>query len=360
MKRLGRYISHEILRPFAVISLILAGLFSSFNAARYLESAVTETLGMSLIVKLILLKTVIAMEVLIPIAFYAAIIVALGRMHRDQEIIVLRSAGINENFVVKTVITVALPVAVLVGLLSIYGRPWAYDTIYKMDNSASSELDVDRYQAGRFYGNETSGRIIYINKKINADNSLEGIFHYTREDNQSDIILAKQGFQVRSGDYQPPQLHLLNGTMYRVGVAGTRESIIHFSRFVFMPDTDTAMDYQRKSAPTLQLGDSADTRDIAEFQWRISRPFATILLALLAIPLSRSSPRQGKGEKIVAAAVIFAIYYNLSGLAQTWVEQGFVGTIPGVWWLHILMLIIVIRVLSPGFGKKPAVQHAHT
>lgn len=320
----------------------------------------TETLGMFLIVKLILLKTVIAMEVLIPIAFYAAIIVALGRMHRDQEIIVLRSAGINENFVVRTVIMVALPIAVLVGLLSIYGRPWAYDTIYKIDNSANSELDVDRYQAGRFYGNETSGRIIYINKKINSDNSLEGIFHYTREDNQSDIILAKQGFQVRSGDYQPPQLHLLNGTMYRVGVAGTRESIIHFSRFVFMPDTDTAMDYQRKSAPTLQLGDSADTRDIAEFQWRISRPFASLLLALLAIPLSRSSPRQGKGEKIVAAAVIFAIYYNLSGLAQTWVEQGFVGPIPGVWWLHILMLIIVIWVLSSGFGKKPQVQHAHT
>jgi len=360
MKRLGRYISHEILRPFAVICLILAGLFSSFNAARYLEAAVSETLGMLLIMKLILLKTVIALEVLVPIAFYAAIIVALGRMHRDQEIIVLRSAGINENFVVKTIITLAIPVAILVGILSIYGRPWAYDTIYQMDNSASTELDVDRYQAGRFYGNETSGRIIYINRKTDADSTLEGVFHYTRENNQSDIILAKHGYQVRSGDYRPPQLHLLDGTMYRVGVTGARESIIRFSRFVFMPDAITAMDYQRKAAPTLQLGDSADTRDIAEYQWRISRPFATVLLALIAIPLSRSSPRQGKGEKIISAAVIFAIYYNLSGLAQTWVEQGTVATVPGVWWLHTLMLIIVIWVLSPGFSKKTAVRHAHT
>jgi lipopolysaccharide export system permease protein len=360
MKRLGRYISHEILRPFAVICLILAGLFSSFNAARYLEAAVSETLGMFLIVKLILLKTVIAMEVLVPIAFYAAIIVALGRMHRDQEIIVLRSAGINENYIVTTIIKLALPVAILVGILSIYGRPWAYHTIYQMDNSASTELDVDRYQAGRFYGNETSGRIIYINRKVSADNTLEGVFHYTRENNQSDIILAKQGYQVRSGDYRPPQLHLLDGTMYRVGVTGARESIIRFSRFVFMPDAVTAMDYQRKAAPTLQLGDSTDTRDIAEYQWRISRPFATVLLALIAIPLSRSSPRQGKGEKVISAAVIFAIYYNLSGLAQTWVEQGTVASVPGVWWLHTLMLIIVIWVLSPGFSKKPAVRHAHT
>ena len=172
MKTLGRYVSIEILQPFVVISLILAGLFSSFNAARYLETAVTESLGLSLIFKLIMLKTVIAMEVLFPIAFFAAIIVALGRMHRDQEIIVMKSAGINETFIIKTVITLGIPVAIMTGMLSMYGRPLAYDTIYKMDNSASNELDVDRYQAGRFYGIDNSGSIIYINSRNNRDNML--------------------------------------------------------------------------------------------------------------------------------------------------------------------------------------------
>lgn len=360
MKKLELYIAYEILRPFAVISLIVAGLFSSFNAARYLEEAVSQTLGMFLILKLILLKTIIAMEVLFPIAFYAAIIVALGRMHRDQEIIVLQSSGINERFIVKTVLTVVIPVGFMVGLLSIYGRPWAYDSIYQMDKSASTELDVDRYQAGRFYGIQASGRIIYINAKNNSDNKLEGVFHYTRKDNQSDIILAQHGYQVRSGDFQPPELHLLNGTMYRLGRADARESTIRFSKFVFMPDAVTAMDYQRKAASTLLLGDSTENRDVAEFQWRVSRPLATILLALVAIPLSRSTPRQGKGEKIIAAAVIFAVYYNLGGLAQTWVEQGVVNSVPGIWWLHTLMLIIVIWILSPEFRKKTASKYVHT
>ena len=359
MKTLGRYVSIEILQPFVVISLILAGLFSSFNAARYLETAVTESLGMYLIFKLIMLKTVIAMEVLFPIAFFAAIIVALGRMHRDQEIIVMKSAGINETFIIKTVITLGIPVAIMTGMLSMYGRPLAYDTIYKMDNSASNELDVDRYQAGRFYGIEKSGSIIYINSRNNRDNMLEGVFHYIRQDNRSDIILARQGYQVRKGQYQPPELHLLDGSLYRIAPGGSRESIIHFSRFVFMPDADTAMDYQRKASPTLDLGDSVDSRDIAEFQWRISRPFATMLLALVAIPLSRTAPRQGKGEKVISAAVIFAIYYNLSGLAQTWVEQGTVGSVPGVWWLHVSMLVVVIWVLAPGFSRKPAGAHVH-
>jgi lipopolysaccharide export system permease protein len=211
---------------------------------------------------------------------------------------------------------------------------------------------VERYQARRFYGNEESSSIIYINDKREGGERLSGVFHYVRKDHTSEIILAKQGYQERTGQYQPPKLHLLDGYMYSMSRSSTRDSIVRFSRFVYMPSPDIARDYQRKAAPTLELGFSADTRDIAEFQWRISRALTTILLAMMAIPLSRSSPRQGKSEKIIAAAVIFAIYYNLSGLAQTWVEQGVIGSFPGVWWLHFLMLVAVITVFTPRVQKR--------
>jgi lipopolysaccharide export system permease protein len=342
----------EILKPFLVVSFILAGLFTSFNAARYLAETVTETLGMVLITKLIILKTIIAMEVLFPIALYAAIIVALGRLHRDQEVIVLKSAGISENFIVKNILNLCIPIGIMVGLLSIFGRPWAYEMIYRLDESTSTQLDVSRYQARRFYGDEQSDSIIYIENKLsNNDADLQGVFHYMRKDSSSDIIIAKQGFQEPVEDYSPPKLHLLDGHMYRMDRSTTRDSIIKFSRFVYMPSPEIARDYQRKAASTLDLNFSEDTQDIAEFQWRVTRAFSTILLAMVAIPLARSSPRQGKSEKIIAAAVIFAIYYNLSGLAQTWVEQGLVPRFPGVWWLHLLMLIAVFLIFSPKVQK---------
>ena len=347
MTRLGQYVTWEILKPFIVISVILAGLFSSFNAARYLSRAVTESLGMLLIMKLIALKTIIAMEVLFPIAFYAAIIVALGRLHRDQEVIVLRSAGISENFLVRKVFLLALPMGLMVGALSIYGRPWTYETIYLLDDSAAMELDIERYQAGRFYGNDPSGRVIYIQDKEEDGAELEGVFHYTREDDSSDVILAKRGYQVRTGEYEPPQLHLLDGYMYRFGHGALSDSVIRFGKFVYMPSPEIAREYRRNAAPTMDLGLSADPADIAEFQWRLSRGLSTILLAMVAIPLSRASPRQGKGEKIITATIFFAIYYNLNGLAQTWVEQGVVPVFPGVWWLHGLMLVAVVWILFP-------------
>lgn len=347
MNRLVTYISREVLTPFIVISAILGGLFTSFNAARYLAETVTETLGLTLVLKLILLKTIIALEVLLPIAFYAAIIVALGRLHRDQEIIVLKSAGISERFIVRTIFGLSLPVGIMIGLLSIYGRPWAYEMVYRLDESASTEMDIERYQPRRFYGTEDSGSIIYIGDKVDARDNLKSVFHYVRKDNSSDIILAESGYQQQREEFAPPQLHLLNGYMYKMNHNSTRDSIIQFSRFVYMPSPEIARDYQRKAASTIELGFSSEPRDVAEFQWRLSRAFSTVLLAMIAIPLARSSPRQGKSEKIITAAVFFAIYYNLNGLAQTWVEQGTVGSIPGVWWLHILMAVAVITIYHP-------------
>lgn len=292
------------------------------------------------------------MEVLFPIAFYAAIIVAIGRLHRDQEIIVLKSAGISENLVVNKVFMIALPLGLLIGLLSIFVRPWAYETIYMIDKSVSTDVDIDRYQAGRFYGNNESGQIVYINNKRNSGNTLEGVFRYIEGEENSEIIIAREGNQRQAGDYKPPQLHLTDGYIYRLGRGNAEDSIVRFSKFVYMPSPETAQDFQRKAASTYVLGQSDDPRDIAEYQWRLSRMFATVLLAMLAIPLSRASPRQGKSEKIIAAAVIFAVYYNLNGLAQTWVEQGFVGRYPGVWWLHFLLFLVVIAVTFPNLLKK--------
>jgi lipopolysaccharide export system permease protein len=100
------------------------------------------------------------------------------------------------------------------------------------------------------------------------------------------------------------------------------------------------------------LWESELPHDIAELQWRLSRPVATILLALIAVSFTRVAPRQSKSDKtFLVAAIVFAIYYNLSGLAQTWVEQQVVAAIPGIWWLYLLLFIIA-GLLLPGLRQK--------
>jgi lipopolysaccharide export system permease protein len=105
--------------------------------------------------------------------------------------------------------------------------------------------------------------------------------------------------------------------------------------------------YKRKAAANSVLWNSSAPADVAELQWRLSRGLATLLLALLAIPLSHVSPRHGRNERAFMAAVVFAIYYNLGGLAHSWVEHDVVAAFPGVWWLHAVMFLLVIMFLLP-------------
>jgi len=349
LKRIELYIISEILRPFLVVSLILTGLFASFSSARFLSQAVTETLGAAAMIELVFLETLIALEVLIPIALYTGVIIGLGRLHRDQEIVAIQSVGVSTTHVIKAVLVLSVPVALLSGGISMLGRPWAYERSYFLDARAEAELNTDRFQAGRFYGNEDSGRIVYLQHKDSKSGLMQNVFHYTRDGRYSEIVTAKEAYKRDAGPDRVPQLHLFDGVIYKFDRNGAEDSVVRFAKLVYLTDTARELGYKRKAASTLSLMDSGQSYDIAELQWRLSRPVAAVLLALIAVPLSRASPRQGRGEKSFTAALVFAIYYNLSGLAKTWVEQGTVPAFPGVWWLHALTLIIVIVTL---FGSR--------
>jgi len=338
-----RYISRELLLPFFVVTIILIGLFVSFSVARFLTGAVAETLGAIAMFKLVGLKTIIALEVLVPIAFYVAVIHGLSRMNRDQEINVLRSVGYSDNRIIRTIFIIALPVAILSGILSIYARPWAYAESYIMNAQAEAELNTDRFQPGRFYGSEKSGRVIFIRGKDELEKRMEGVFHYIRTAEDREIIVSREGFQRLMTQEQWPHIELRDGKIYRLGFDAVKDSTVQFEKMIYFNENDQAQNYRRKAASTRSLWYSEQPWDIAELQWRLSRPVATVLLALIAVSFTRTTPRKDKTDRtFIVAALVFAVYYNLSGLAKTWVEQGTVAVMPGIWWIYGLLLMIVI------------------
>ena len=358
MPHIERYIIREVLRPFSFVLILLVALFACFSSARYLAEAVTETLGLYFMVKLILLKTFIALEVLVPIALYTSVVIGLGRLHRDREIIALNAAGASNKRIIGPVMVVSIPIALAVGALSLYGRPWAYENSYILDAMAKADLNTDRFQPGRFYGNEDTGTVIYIAGKDRENGAMSRIFYYTRKGEVSEVTAAVSARQDQGLEDGRLRVSLDDGLVYRLRRYSLEDEVVRYEKLIrFHGDPEVSIGYKRKAQATPDLLDSDTPEDIAEAQWRLSRPLATLLLALIAIPLSHSSPRQGKNERVFMAALIFAVYYNLSGVAQTWVEQGVMDEIPGVWWLHALMALVVslylfqryYRRLLPGF-----------
>ena len=99
---------------------------------------------------------------------------------------------------------------------------------------------------------------------------------------------------------------------------------------------------------------SNDPELVAERQWRFSIPVATVLLALLAVPLARSRPREGRYGRIAIGLLVFIIYFNLLSAAKAWTEEGALDPRIGMWWVHggILLLTFVLIGLQNGWHRR--------
>ena len=87
-------------------------------------------------------------------------------------------------------------------------------------------------------------------------------------------------------------------------------------------------------------------KDIAELQYRLSTPFSTVLLALLAVPLSRAAPRQGKYAKIFTATVVFSAYYFLGLMIKSFINNAAISNFPGIWSIVIGFGVLLVFLLT--------------
>jgi len=93
------------------------------------------------------------------------------------------------------------------------------------------------------------------------------------------------------------------------------------------------------------LGSDAPS-DIAQLQFRVSTPLMALVLTLLAVPLSRLRPRQGRYARVGFAIVAYFVYSNLLSAAKVWVDKGDLPPQIGVWWVHLAALALGLYLVA--------------
>jgi lipopolysaccharide export system permease protein len=313
---IDRYLIREISKPLVVICTILVVIFASYEAAQYLAAAAAGLLSGKTVIYLILLKVAIGLEVLLPTTLYFSVVVALGRMYTDSEITALSACGVSIARVVRAVFYVALPLAILVASLSLYVRPWAYEKGYWLKEQAKAELDISRWKAGNFYRVRRMNRIIFAEEIDHENNRAERIFVHSDLGDRVQVIYAKQVYQHVDEKSGKQVLVFLDGYLYELSRLGDKGHIMKFeqSTMALEPPEIEPVEYKRKS---------------------------------------RTAPRQGKYARMGTAVLIYAVYYNTSAMAKKWVDQGVVGSVPGMWWVNVLLAILVlILLLQPNLASR--------
>ncbi len=341
---IDRYIMREIVKPTAVVCAILVFIFGCYMATRFLADALVGQLPGSTVFILILLRIAIALEVLLPTTLYLSVVVALGRLYKDAEMTALSACGVSMGRILRPVFYTAAGIALIVASLSLFIRPWAYEKYYQLKAQAEANFDLTRMNDGIFYETEDGQRVIYAEKVDQQRDEARRVFIRTERDDTLQVIYARHASQTVDRATGKEIMVFTDGHLYEFSRSGDTGRVIQFeqSAMPLEPKEDLRMKYRVKSAPTAALAQSSDSEEIAEFQWRLSTPLATVLMAMLAVPLSRSSPRRGKYAKVTTAVVIFAIYYNLGALTKKWVEKGILDTVPGIWWLQLLLAALLL------------------
>lgn len=347
-----RYILKEVSLTLLAVTVILFLIYLSNRFIRFLADAAAGNLPAEMLAILLALKGVGSLVMLLPLALYLAILITMGRLYKDHEIIALMASGVGEAQLLKYISVLALIGAGVVAALSLYISPWAYRQSAVIEARASAAAEFTGIGSGRFKEFTSSGLIFYAEKISDDRKTMENVFIYSERDSRINILSAQSAYQKIDPATGERFLVLRDGHRYEalpgaadVNIMGYQE---HGVRIV-EHGTHTAGS-PLSSRTTKELMQAPDAESKAELQWRFAAPASAFLLALLAVPISRANPREGRYAKLLAAILVYLVYSNLMAVAQAWYAQGLVPPALGLWWVHglLLLLILVLLFKQPG------------
>ena len=339
--RLSRYITAEIIKPMFLGITLLVTVFTGYSLAVKLSQAAEGEVPLSIVARLIGLNSIIAMEVLLPTALYLSIIATLSRFYRDSEMVAMRASGFGEFRVIRSIVLLSVLVSVVVGVISLYARPWAYRQSYQIEAEARAEFDIRKIEPGRFIELQSSKYVLFARDIDRKKGRLKEVFLQSDKGDKLQVTYAREALlpPIRAGKQHNFVFH--NGYSYLLDQVGSKDTTLKFREMIVpIPEVTEDVSYRRKAEPTASLATSQASKDIAEFQWRTSTPFATLVLALVAVPLSRSTPRQSRYYSFVVAILVYVGLFILTSAARNWVADGRIPSFPGIWWVYTLPLLL--------------------
>jgi len=349
---IDRYIVLEVLKVFAAILSTLMLIVVSMLFLRTLEEVNVGALGSDLVVRFMGLQIVRDLASLIPPAFFISVLVALGRMARDSELIALSACGLGPASIFRSLFYFAIPVALLTGLASFHVRPLAVAEIQKILQQRKDQVQqIAGLKQGRFYQhNNPHGRTTVYVESIEDKKQLRNIFIHDRDGDQMVLVVSETGVRRVDEDSGEHFVTLYNGQRYD-GVPGRPDySIGSFERYNLRIEPREIQHFKTGKRAALQTGElvgSEDLEDRAELLDRISSPLAIFTLTLLAIPLTAKSPRQRAFGRTFLALLTYFSFFNLHRVATNWFETGVTPSWLGSLWYQAVILLLVLGVLLP-------------
>jgi lipopolysaccharide export system permease protein len=349
-----RTLIREFLTMGALVFFILLGVVVFTQLIRFLGESVSGLLAVDGVLVMLGFSAINYLPILLSISLFLSVLITLTRCYRDSEMVVWFSSGIGLTRWIRPVLGYALPVTAAIALMSLVLSPWALSMADEFKRRLESRDDVSHAQPGAFRESKQADRVFFLEGVDTENKRVGNIFVRSIQHGREGTMVAKEGYQetAENGDRF---LVLLNGTRYE-GTPGQADyRIAHFERYAMRIEPAELRRSQPgvKTLTTWQLIKKPNSWNMAELEWRIGLPVSALIMALLAIPLSRVDPRSGRSFNLIIAFVIYIFYNNMISVTNSWVAQGKLDALTGMWALHAFMFAVLLAMFYHRTSLRP-------
>ncbi len=351
-KILGRYILREVMLAWLLVTGVLLIILLAYQVVGVLERAAANQFPPGVVLELVWLGALQYLTILLPVGLLLGVVLAFGRLYADSEMAAALACGAGPANVYLPVAVFALLVASALAWLTLVLAPQATQQALELRAQAVRAGQFAPLAAGKFRSFGGGTAVVYA-QGINEDGTLRNVFIERNRGALVQVALAERARHSVTPDGLTHILTLYDGERFE-GVPGSAEfRIVRFAEHTIPVQLTTSGDAVRnlEARTSLDLALSGDPQERAELQWRIATPLMCLVLALIAVPLARLRPRQGRYARVWIALLIFLFYSQLISVGKVLIARGTLPQLLGLWWTHAVVVVLALLVI---FGPQLA------
>jgi lipopolysaccharide export system permease protein len=342
-----RYVLREVVQTWLAVTGVLVAIVVSNQLSRVLGLAADNQYGRHVVFQLVALGAIMNLSVIVPVGLLLAVVLTLGRMYHDSEMAALQACGFGPVRLLAPLFCFAAVIAVGLVWLVFIQVPQADRQAQLLRQSALKEAQFGQLDAGRFRS-FSGGDAVFYAERVDSEGVLHNVFVQRESAGRIEVALAETATYSKAAANGVHLVTLFNGRRYE-GVPGRDDFRVTEFREHGIPiatPTDVVGTSDPDTKPTRELLGSTAPADIAQLQFRTSTPLMALVLTLVAVPLSRLRPRQGRYARVGFAIVVYLVYSILLSATKVWLEKGDLSPAIGVWWVHLAALTLGLYLVA--------------
>lgn len=290
MKIYSRYILNRVIVGFLGFSAILISLIWFSRAIGFVKYITENGIEISKFFYLFVLILPWLLLFIIPVSFFAAILIIYNRLISTNEITILKNSGLTKGAIARPIASLAILLSLICFLIAFFIMPFANRELRLIRNDLKNNYANLAFNPKTF---ETFKNLTIYAKDRDENNKLFGILlHDERSKEYSLTITAKHGV-ITSNDYAS-LLYMEEGTVQKYNHVEKKSEILNFDTYVFNlteGNADaTAWHWKPKERyltellfPEIDLEEKDMTEFRSELNQRFTYPLLSIVFAAIAL-----------------------------------------------------------------------------